>query len=256
MSQTLIDTTRELFKDLLEADIEHFEKLLGEELQSKVDTSELLEMFKFGTALALHEEDTLATLKIARRGLAVARILGEDTALFQAVLDREQEAAEKTKARAPQTAPKIDSQQIQKLSGEMIEHFARENNLSLYSSDSGLYLVRLGFNEETGRTLDIYMTIESEEQIFVIRVIQNQMFPCEKFEAAVWACNEYNMTRRWPKAYLHVKSHEKAKYATIDLEMQLPAHKGISQAFLGEFIMVSISGAISFWEWASEEKGF
>jgi hypothetical protein len=142
---------------------------------------------------------------------------------------------------------------ITPLSPEMITDHLERNDLKFAIDQDGDYLVDFAAFAEGAPEVRVWLTIEgANEDIFVIRVIGQRPVPKTLWPQLVAACNQWNMEKRYPKAFLFIPADTAELFGQVHLEGQFPLAAGVTQPQLDEFISTIIGTGFSFWHWLLE----
>ena len=132
------------------------------------------------------------------------------------------------------------------------DHLDRFDLKSTVDAD-GDFRVEFAASEETGVDITFWLTAEgTNEDIFVVRAIGNVAVPKTIWPQVVWACNQWNLEKRYPKAYLMLPPNTDELFGQVHLEGQFPLSAGVTQPILDEFLTTIISTSFAFWEWVAE----
>lgn len=142
---------------------------------------------------------------------------------------------------------------ISPISPEMIREHLTRNELKFFVDQDGDFRVDFAAFAEGAPSITIWLTIEGEHgDIFVVRVIGQQAIPKTLWPQAINACNQWNMEKRYPKAFLFIPSDTAELFGQVHLEGQFPLAAGIAQPQLDEIISTLIATGFSFWQWVFE----
>jgi Putative bacterial sensory transduction regulator len=139
---------------------------------------------------------------------------------------------------------------VQPFERSMIKDHLERQNLKYLVDQDGDFRVDFAAFSDDGYELTVWMTAEgTNEDIFVIRTIANARIPKTLWLDVMQACNQWNMEKRYPKAFLFLPNDPEELFGSIHLEGQFPLAAGVTQPVLDEFINTIIGTSFSFWEW-------
>jgi hypothetical protein len=142
---------------------------------------------------------------------------------------------------------------ITPLSREMIKDHLERNDLKFMIDQDGDFRVDFAAFADGAPETTVWITIEgANEDIFVIRVIGQKAVAKTMWPQLVAACNQWNMEKRYPKAFLFIPSDTSELFGQIHLEGQFPLAAGVTQPQLDEFISTVIGTGFSFWQWLTD----
>jgi hypothetical protein len=146
--------------------------------------------------------------------------------------------------------------EIQKISRDMLEAFAKEEKYEFSIDSDGDVSIPFSVDESSGAKLTCYLMLRGDEKdLYSVLIMADKRVPKVKWGRALIVCNEWNHDKRWPKAYLRTKDLAASTEAEIRLESEISLHAGIHQELLSEFSRAAIASAFSFWKWAHTERG-
>ena len=138
--------------------------------------------------------------------------------------------------------------------GMVKDHLERQSLKYLVDQDGDFRVDFAAFSDE-GYELTVWLTAEgTNEDIFVIRTIANARIAKTLWLDVMQACNQWNMEKRYPKAFLFLPTDSDELFGAIHLEGQFPLAAGVTQPILDEFINTIIGTSFSFWEWIVGSK--
>jgi Putative bacterial sensory transduction regulator len=122
-----------------------------------------------------------------------------------------------------------------------------------FDTDSdGDFQFGLKANDEDELTLAVFLGAEgTNEDILVVRGIGMAAIPREMWMPVMSACNQWNLERRYPKAYLAVQGDPSLpeSQGEVHLESQFPLGAGVTQPLVDDLVTETISSALAFWQW-------
>jgi hypothetical protein len=120
----------------------------------------------------------------------------------------------------------------------------------------GDFVVQFGYSDRTGCEINILiMASGSQSEICFIMGQTDKRIPKSDWGKAIMLCNTWNKEKRWPKAYLYVRDSSTDMTGTIHTENQIDLEVGVHQELLDHFILATIAGIMSFWQWAHQKQG-
>ncbi len=136
---------------------------------------------------------------------------------------------------------------------DMIKEHLDTREMSYDTDDDGDFQFGLKVSEdEDGITLAIFLGAEGTNgDICVVRAIGMAAIPREMWMPVMSACNQWNLERRYPKAYLAVGGDPSSPEAQgeVHLESQFPLGAGVTQPLVDDLISETLSSALAFWQW-------
>lgn len=143
---------------------------------------------------------------------------------------------------------------LQPFTGALIAECLRDRGVKFMTDDEGACLARFGSNNVPLGNLDVWLSPDgSDRDIFLVRAIAEMEFSEPEHAGVTRICNEWNSTRRWPKAYLRVDDDGGSGQVFLE-EQLLIRGQGISKELVITFFDVVIATSLQFWEWALQEK--
>src|SRR6185312_13136494 len=119
----------------------------------------------------------------------------------------------------------------------MIESCLRTNQMKFLRDNDGDFRVEFGFDDEMGCELTISLAAAGQQHdIFSMLIFTDKRIPNWDWNRVIQVCNEWNDTRRWPKAYLHVRDTSDST-AGILLEQSIDLEHGIHQELFDDLTM-------------------
>jgi len=136
---------------------------------------------------------------------------------------------------------------VEKFSHEMVEKVLKAHNWKYFVDNDGDFRVDFAYDEDTGCEVGFYCIITgSKKQIYSVRVHSSTRIKKTDWDRVLFLCNTWNETKRWPKAYLHVRDREKDSTGVVYLEEQIDLEPGIHQELLDDFTVTVFTGGNSF----------
>lgn len=138
-------------------------------------------------------------------------------------------------------------------SREMIKDHLDRTELKYLVDQDGDFRVDFAPFAPEAPEISVWITAEgTNEDILCIRVIGHLAVPKTIWPQAVMACNQWNMEKRYPKAYLMIPPDTAALFGQVHLEGHFPMGAGVTAPQLDEYINTVIGTGFSFWQWALE----
>lgn len=144
---------------------------------------------------------------------------------------------------------------MQPFDREMIKDHLDRNELKYLVDQDGDFRVDFAAFDDNGFELSVWLTAEgTNEDIFVVRGLCNARVAKTLWPSVLEFCNQWNMEKRYPKAFLWIPEDTDALFGSIHLEGQFPLPAGVTQPILDEFISTIIGTTFSFWEAVGESR--
>ena len=144
---------------------------------------------------------------------------------------------------------------VQKFDRTMIEKFMQSHQLRYLVDSDGNYILEIDYTEKMGCAIKNFLSIDGvNKDVYRIISVSDRRIAKGEWGKAVLLCNTWNMERLYQKAYLRIRDND--TFGTIVLENSLDLEQGIHQELLDDFTMITLSGAIVFWEWTHKDRGF
>jgi hypothetical protein len=145
---------------------------------------------------------------------------------------------------------------VQPFTRSMIEQCLRSTQTKYLKDSDGDFIVQFNYSDEIGCDFDILIMAGGKNaDICSVTGRANKRIQKNDWGRAIMICNTWNKEKRWPKAYLYVQDPATSTSGAVYLEQQIDLSPGVHQELLNDFIFTTISGVISFWEWAHQEQG-
>lgn len=143
---------------------------------------------------------------------------------------------------------------VEKLSKQMLENYLREKELRFLMDQDGDFKVVFGEDEDWGCELEMWLIISgSKKEILNVQVKSDKHYDRGDCPRAIMACNQWNATKLYPKAFVHML--EDGSSGILMCEGIIDLEQGIHQELLNDFITSQISGSFAFWKWVHQEEG-
>lgn len=142
---------------------------------------------------------------------------------------------------------------VQKLNHAMLEDYLKASNYKYLRDSDGDFRVDFSYDEAIDCKLSHYLILEGEQHdIYTLRIHSDKRIARNDWPRFLYLVNEWNKTKRWPKAYLYIRDSQTSPSGEIILEGQLLFRQGIHQEFLSEYTDYITIGAYAFWKWIVE----
>jgi len=156
-----------------------------------------------------------------------------------------------------QTEDRQNHMQVAQFTRDMFRILCEKLELPYDIDEDGDYRLGLAADDLVTWPMRVYLVAAgSANDILDIRIDTTREFPSSEWGRAMLACNEWNDTTRWPKAYLHVNDPGATEPGKVVCEGSLDLENGIHQELLENYILTVIARSRAFWRWLKEEKGF
>jgi Putative bacterial sensory transduction regulator len=135
---------------------------------------------------------------------------------------------------------------------DMIKVHLDSREMQYDVDDDGDFQFGVKVNEEDELTLAIFLGAEgTNEDILVVRAIAMAAIPREMWMPVMSACNQWNLERRYPKAYLAVGGDPSLPetQGEVHLEGQYPLGAGVTQPLVDDLISETVSSSLAYWQW-------
>jgi hypothetical protein len=140
---------------------------------------------------------------------------------------------------------------------DMIRAYLKSHDLHFLRDEEDDFVVPFGHSEDWGCSLHLLLTATgAQNDVYCILVQSDKEIPRSRWPEAMMLCNEWNMAKHWPKAYLAVQDWDEDTEGFIVLEDSLDMEPLIHQEFFDQHTRGVVAAAIAFWQWAHIEKGF
>lgn len=135
---------------------------------------------------------------------------------------------------------------------DMIKDHLDSRDMQYEVDDDGDFQFGIKGSEEAELTLAVFLGAEgTNEDILVVRAVGMAAIPKDMWMPVMSACNQWNLERRYPKAYLAVGGDPTADdaHGEVHLEGQFPLGAGVTQPLVDDLISETVSSALGFWQW-------
>lgn len=150
----------------------------------------------------------------------------------------------------------VRPRRVEPFTRSMIERYLRAMDLKFLTDPDGDFHALFGTGEsDDGPIMAMWSAESADEDVYRISLVSKRVFDRTQWPAALVRCNEWNRTRRWPKAYLDADLSVASGEAHIVLEGQLDLEEGIHQELFADFTGSVILGGFRFWEWYADKDG-
>lgn len=117
--------------------------------------------------------------------------------------------------------------------------------------------IQIGYDKTARcRMMLVVFADGSDHDILRISVYTDRRIARNGWDAAMARCNQWNMEKRWPKAFLYVDEPTVDRTGGIILNYELLLQGDVPPAILDGIISPVFTGAIDFWREAGQELDF
>lgn len=146
---------------------------------------------------------------------------------------------------------------VRSINRGMIEQYLKNRNLKYMVDSDGDFRVEFAYSDMVGCEMTLWLILQGRRKdVYTILVMTDKAIPKADWLKAMTWCNTWNMEKRWPKAYLHVRDPESDYVGSIRLEYPLDLEQGIHQELLEDLTDSIHVAAIRFWEQTNKQGVF
>jgi hypothetical protein len=138
---------------------------------------------------------------------------------------------------------------VQEFDRKMVKSFLESADLHYLTDSDGDFRIDLPADDDVKCDLEVWLLISDEqEEILSIMIRSDKRIPRQEQGRALLLCNTWNADNYWPTAYLDTEE------GSIVLDRAIDFEKGVHQELLDDFVLGTIGTAMTFWQWAIDEK--
>lgn len=145
-----------------------------------------------------------------------------------------------------QAPPRVSTTTVEPFTRRLIHDFLEEKALKYLRDKDEDYLV-IFRRDQAEDEMRVWFTANGpEERIYTI-VCFAMAPPGRDLDHWCRVCNDWNRSRRWPKA--HASNVHEGTGVTLTLEEHLDLQTGIHKALFDDFTQETLSGVAEFFDW-------